>query len=192
MDDALGHGGDDRQADLGKRIGGRVEHARYLRRNIADLLLARGRDKVAGKQRAAEEIALQRLRRALQPHLPLGGSEHDTLRRTRFGFSYSDMIARSDFGIGALQAVEANDLQPFVLGIGQHGAGGSRSLAVDFDDVAFDEAKRRHGRLGHAGDSVAALGLPRSRDLQPDFPRFHASTCFGHFGFPDCLGERPS
>ena len=48
-----------------------------------------------------------------------------------------DEIARADAGIGALQAVEADDVEACVVAIGADGAGGGRALADDLDDVAF-------------------------------------------------------
>ena len=79
VDDALGGGRDHRQADLGQRKGRRVEHPRDLRRHVTDLLLPRGGDQIARQQRPAEEVALERLRRALQPHILLRWGKHHAL-----------------------------------------------------------------------------------------------------------------
>ena len=85
----------------------------------------------------AAEAALQRLGRALQPQILLRGREHDALRGLGFGLADRDEVARADVGIGALQAVEADDVEPLVLGIRRDGAGRGRALADDLDHVAF-------------------------------------------------------
>ena len=168
MDDALGHGRYHGEADLGQREGGRVEHPRDLRRHVLHLLLTGRRNDIARHQRTTEEIALQRLRRALEAHLALGRGEDDARGGARFGLAHHDMIARANLGIGALQAVEADHFQPFVLWIGQHRAGRGGALADDLQHIALGNPQRRHRCLGQPGNAVAALLLPRGGDLQLD------------------------
>ena len=105
MDDALGRGRHDAEADLGERIGGRIEHAAHFLRHVLHRLLPGGGDEIACDQRLAEEIAFKRLRRTLQPHLALGGCEHHAGGRSRFGHGNLHMFARPDFGIAALEPV---------------------------------------------------------------------------------------
>ena len=94
-------------------------------------------DGIALDQRPAGEGALQRIGRALQPDVGLGRREHDARRRLGLGLAHLDEIARADAGIGALQAVEADDVDPLVLAIGADRARGGRALADDLDHVAF-------------------------------------------------------
>ena len=102
-----------------------------------DALVAGGRDGVAFDQRPAGEGALQRIGRALQPDVGLRRREDDARRGLRFGLAHLDEIARADAGIGALQAVEADDVDPLVLAIGTDRARRGRPLADDLDHVAF-------------------------------------------------------
>ena len=110
VNDTLGHGRDHGQTDLRKGKGRRVEHALDLGRHVAHLGLASRGNQIAGDQRTLEEVALERLGRALQAHLALRRGKDHPLRRTRFGLGDMDVIARTDFGIGALQAIEADNL----------------------------------------------------------------------------------
>ena len=96
------------------------------------------------------KVRFKRVGRALQPDVGLGRREHDAGRRLRLRPCGPRQIARADAGIGALQAVEADDVDPFVLAIGADGARGGRALADDLDDVAFVEAELVH-QLCRAG-----------------------------------------
>ena len=165
MDDALGVGADDQQANLGEGKSRCIEHPRHFGRHIAHLLLAGGGNQVSGKQRPPEEVALQCLRRTLQPHFLLRRGKNHTARRARFGFPDRDMIARTNIGIGALKPVQPDHLQPLILSIGQHRAGSGKPLAGDLQRIAFHNAKRCHRRLGQPGNAVPALFLPRGGDL---------------------------
>ncbi len=180
MDDALGAGGNHAQANLGKGIGRGVEHPRHFGRHVAHLGLPGGGDQIARQQRTAKEIALQCLRRALQPHLALGRGKDHALRRTRFGLADLDMIARANLGIGALQPVEPDYLNPFILGIGQNRAGGGGALAGNLDRIAFGDAQRDHCRLGQPGNAMAAFFLPRRCNLQPHGLVINGCGCLGH------------
>ena len=75
------------------------------------------------------------------------------------------MIARTDPGIGALQAVEANQVEPFVLGIGIDRAGRRRAFADDLDHVAFAKAHRGHDRTGHVRQAASRILGPGIGDL---------------------------
>src|SRR4028118_848832 len=98
-------------------------------------LLAGGGGEVAGGERLHSEAALQRLSRAVEPEILLGGREDDALGRLRLDLAEGDEIARADLGIGALEAVEADDVQHLVLRIGADrpgrggGPGGGRGPA---------------------------------------------------------------
>ena len=140
MDDALGRRGDDHQPQLLERESGGVQQLTDVVGHVGvDPLVAGGRDRVAFDQRPAGEAALQRLGRALKPDVRLGRSKDDA--RCGLGISLADFdeIARSDPGIGTLEAVEANDVDAFVLAIGPDGARRGRALADDLDHVALGE-----------------------------------------------------
>ena len=159
VDDALGHGRHHREADLLEREGGRVQHGAQRRRHVAlvDPLLAGGRHHVAGGERPHPEAALQRLARALEPQILLGRREHHPLRRLRHRAPDLDILSRADAGIGALEAVQPQDVQPLVLGIGQHRARGRRPLAHDLHHVALGEAERRHGRPAQPREAASRI-----------------------------------
>ncbi len=141
---------------------GRADAARAREQwDVLHALLAAGGDEVALCQRAAEEIALQGLRRALQPHLALGGGKDDARGGAGLGLADDDMLARSHLGIAAFEAVEPDDVQPLVLGIGQQGAGGCGALSLDLDDVAFGNAQLAHRFARDAGDVAAGKSLSR-------------------------------
>ena len=91
----------------------------------------------------------------------------------------SVVVARADTGIGALQAVDAQDLQPLVLGIGEDGAGRGRPLADDLDNVALGQAERAHQRAGDMGKAAATVLRPRIGDLKLAFARLVVSHSYG-------------
>jgi hypothetical protein len=182
MDDALGRGRDHGQADLLERVGRRVEHLPQLGRDVAalDLLLAGGGDDVAGGERLHPEASLQRQSRAVQPQILLRRGKHDLLRRFRFGLADGDELARSDSGIGALKAVEADDVEPLILWIRPDRARRSRPLARDLDHVAFGKRKGRHRLTRQPGEAAATILGPHRRHLQPDRLNFrvrHLCSC---------------
>ena len=172
MDDALGRGRDDDEADLLQREGGRGQHLAQLGRDVAarHLLLAVGGDDVAGGERLHPEAALQRMGGAVQAQILLRRREDDALRGLGFGLADLDEIARADLGIGALQAVEADDLEPLILGIGADRARRRGALAGQLDHVALGEAQLGHHRARQAGDAAAAILGAHGRDLEA--PRF--------------------
>ena len=86
------------------------------------------------------------------------------------------MLARADFGIAALQAVEPHHFERLVLVIGGHGDRRRGALAGDLDHVAFGDAELGEYGLGHAGDAAAAFLLPGCGDLQPDGSFFDVAT----------------
>ena len=94
------------------------------------------------------------------------GAKTTRWRRLGFGLAHLDEVARADLGIGALEAVEADDLEPLVLGIGADRARRRRALADELDDVALGEAELGHQRARQAGDAAAAVLGPHGRDLQ--------------------------
>ena len=193
VDDALGAGRYDREADLGQRIGRCVEHAAHIGRQVLHRLLASGGDEVAGHDGLAEEIALQRLRRALQAHLAGSGREDHAGGRPRFGSHDLDVLARADLGIAALEAVEADDVEGLILVIGGHGNRHRVALAGDLDGIAFGDAQRLECRTRHAGDTLAAFLLAGSGDLEPHRLVFHGSRCIGigHLGSLPSVNSYP-
>ena len=123
--------------------------------------------------------------RALQADIVLRRGEDDAGRRLGLGLLDFDEIARADPGIGALQAVEADDVEPLVVAIGADGAGRGRALADDLDDVALGQAQLLHQLDGQPGDPAAAVGRGQIGDLQPRRHLFgirHVRSSLG----PDC------
>ena len=177
MDEALGAGRGDRQADLRQGIGRRAQQLAHIGGHVLHRLLAGCGDEIACHQRAAKEIALQRLGRPLQAHLALGGSEDDAGRRARFAAGDFDMLARAALSIGALQPVESHHVERVILGIGGHGDGGGDALAADLDHVALGDPELLEGRTRHPRDSRSRFFLPRGRDLQA-----HGADRGGGFG----------
>src|SRR3546814_14807615 len=105
MNDALGGGLDDRQADFLQGIGRRAQILRDIGRDVVDALLPRGRDHLALAQRPADEDAFQRLARSLEPQLLLRGRTADPRRGPRYALAAPDLFARARPGHGALGAV---------------------------------------------------------------------------------------
>jgi hypothetical protein len=129
MDDALGRRRDDDQAHFLKRISGRIQHLAQLGRDSP--LWTRCCPVVATTSPAVTGfIPKLRFRPAptLQAQILLRGSEDHALRRLGFSLSDSHEIARADLGIGALEPVQADDVQPLVLGIGNTARAGVERL----------------------------------------------------------------
>ena len=180
MDDTLGRRRDDGEPDLRQRIGGRVDHAAQFLRHVLHRLLPRRGDEIAGHQRFPEEIALQRLRRALQAHFATGGREDDTGRGARFGRGDRDVFARSGFRIGPLQPVEAHHVERLILVVSGHGDRHGGALALDFDHIAFGNAQLLEGRARQARYALPAFLLPCRCNLQPHRVIFDCSLRIGH------------
>jgi hypothetical protein len=169
-DDALRACRHDEQAHFCQRIGRRVEHLAKLRRHIArrQALLSGGRDGIARHQRAAEEAALQGVCRSLQPQIFLRGRKHHACRGARLGAAQLNHIAGTCASIGALQAVEPDDLQPLILGIGRDDARRRVALAADLDNVALGHPELGHRRTRDTGETATAFLCARAGDLQLD------------------------
>src|SRR5205814_485201 len=75
-------------------------------------------------------------------------------------------------GIGALESVEADDIDILVLAIGTDCARRGRSFSDDFDHIAFAQAERVHEAVREACEAAAAVGGGQARDL--NLARFHA------------------
>ena len=78
------------------------------------------------------------------------------------------MLARSDFGIGALEAVEPDDRQRLIFVVGRHRDGGGRPFAGELDDIALGHAERLHRAAWQAGESASAFFLSGGGHLQAD------------------------
>ena len=102
----------------------------------------------------------------MEAKILLGRGEDDALGWGRFGLADFDEVARADFGICALQAVEADDIEALILGIGPDRAGGRDALADQLDHVALGETHRGHHRARQPGDAAAAVVGPHCRDLE--------------------------
>ena len=89
-----------------------------------------------------------------------------------FGLADLDEIARADASVGALQAIEADDVDALVLAIGADRPRRGRALADDLDHVAFVETELLHQLVGQPGKAAAAVGGRQARDLH--LARFHA------------------
>jgi len=167
MDDALGAGRGDGEPDLGQGIGRRTQQLAHVCGHVLDGLLPGCGDHVAGDQRTAEEVALQRLCGALETHLALGGREDDAGRGAGFAAGDLDMLARARLGIGALEPVEAHHVERVVFGVGRHGDRRGRALPAHLQHVAFGDAEPLERRARDARDPGPGFLLPRGRDLEP-------------------------
>ena len=143
MDNALGHGRHHVEPYLGQGKGRGRQHLAQLRRHVAaiDLLLAMGGDKITRLQRPSHEAALQTAAIALQPQILLGRCKNHFLGRSGFDLADFDKIAGTRTGIGALQPVEPDKVQPLVFRIGQNRARGRCLFAQNLDDIALDQSQ---------------------------------------------------
>ncbi len=167
MDDALGAGRGDGEANLGQGIGWSAQELANIGRHILHRLLPGGRHQITGHQRAAEEIALQCLGRPLKPHFALGGREHHAGGWARFGFGDVNVLTRSGLGIAALQPVEPHHIERVIFRVGGHGDRGSGALAGDFDHIALGNPELLERRSRHTGDALPRFFLSRRSNLQP-------------------------
>ena len=169
MNDALWHRRHDEKPNFLERESRRRQHLAKLGRDIPanDLLLSRGRDDVAGRQRLHSEASLQRMGGSLKPKIFLRRGEDHALGGLGLGLSKLDEVAGPDLGVGALKPVETDDGKAFVLAIGTDDACRSRPLADHFDDIAFGDSELGHHRPGQPGDPAATIFGPHGRDLQP-------------------------
>jgi hypothetical protein len=165
MDDALGQRRDHRKADFLQRIGRRAQHLGDLRGHVGALLDV-GRDDVALAEGPAEKGALERFARTLEAQILLRRREDDARRGLRLDLADLDIVARADSGIDALEPIDAQDLEPLVLGIGEHRPGRGAAFADDLDDIALGDAERTHQAARQMREAAAAVLRPRIGDLQ--------------------------
>ena len=171
VDDALGRGRDDGQPHFLQREGGGVEQLPDMLGHVGvDPLVAGGRDRVAlGQNGRPAKLRFSASAEPCRRTLFCAGAKTTWVAGLRDRLVDLDEIARADAGIGALQAVEADDVEPCVLAIGADGAGGGRALADDLDHVAFGQAQLLHQLDRQAGDPAAAVGRRQVGDLHaPD------------------------
>ena len=185
MDDALGHGRHHDQADFLERIGRRRQHLAQMGRHVAGrhLLLAGGGDDIARDEGALKENALQRIRITLETEIILCRREHDALGRTRIDLAQLNEVARADAGIGALQTIQAQDVQTFIFLVGAHHPRRSRSLADNLDNIAFGQLQFGHYRQRKPRQTAPGILRPRIGDLNPA----SAAVLIGH-GHPRPFG----
>ena len=157
MHHALGAGLHHGEPDLLQGIGGRVHVALHARRHVRHPLLPCGRDHIALAQRTPEKGALQRVGGALQAQILLRRRKDDARRRLRFHPPHFHEIARADTGIGALQPVDPEDIQPFILGIGADRTCRRRLLADDLDHVTLGDLQRRHQRARQVREAASRV-----------------------------------
>ena len=152
---------------------GRVEQLPDMLGHIGiDSLMARGCDHVAFGQGTAFEAPLQCSSRTLQTNIALCGCEHDPSGRLGHGFLDFDEVARPDPGIGALEPIEADDVEAGVVAIGADGARRGRAFSDDLDDIALGKLQRFHQLDREARDASAAVPGGKIGHLKP-----------GRFGF---------
>ena len=128
------------------------------------------------------KVRFKRIGRALQPDVGLGRREDDPGRGLGRGLADLDIVARPDSGVGALQSVEADDVDPGVLAIGADRAGGGGALADDLDHVAFGKAEGLHQRVRKAREAAAAVRRRQARHLHLARRRAVDRVGLGHFG----------
>jgi hypothetical protein len=76
------------------------------------------------------------------------------------------VIAAANARIDALQTVEANDIQAFILRIGRDGDGRGVALADDLNGLAFLNANFGKSLPAHARNATARIVRPGVRDLK--------------------------
>jgi hypothetical protein len=170
VDDSLGRGRHDRQPHLLQGKGRRIEKLADMLGHIGiDPLVSGGGDGVAFAEGPACEAALQGLRGAVEADIVLCRGENDLGRGLRRGFLDFDIVARPHAGVGALQPVQADDVEARVLVVGSQRPRGCRPLADDLDDVALGQAKVLHQLDRQACHAMAAVDRRQMCDLNaPD------------------------
>jgi hypothetical protein len=154
------------QADFLQRISGCAQMLEHIGRHVRYTLLADGRDGVALCQRAPDKGAFQRIGRPFETQILACRREHHACRRARFAAADLDEIAGSDAGIGALESVDAQQLESLVLGIRKHGACRRHALADNLDHIALLQAQLCHQRAWKMGKAASAVFGTRIGDLK--------------------------
>ena len=78
---------------------------------------------------------------ALQTQVLLARRENNFLGRLRFDFANFNIISCSDTGIGALQAIKPDKIQPFIFRIGQDSPRRGCLFTENFDNIALDQSQ---------------------------------------------------
>jgi hypothetical protein len=112
------------------------------------------------------EGALQGIAATLQAESFLGGSEHDSRCGANFGPFDLDIIATADPGIDALEAIEAEDVEPFVLRIRADDQSRRVAFADDFDSLSLLKSHRREGLMAHPSYAASCIAKGSIRDLE--------------------------
>src|SRR5690242_7893479 len=98
-----------------------------------------GRNRIALDQRPPGEGALERVGRPLKADVGLRRREDDLGGRLGLSLADLDIVARADAGIGALEAVEADNVDILDLAVRPDRTRGGRTLANDLDHITFGE-----------------------------------------------------
>ena len=166
----------DSQSDLLNGEGRGVEDLPHMFGHVGvDPLVTAGRHRVAGGDRTSRERPLQRLGRPLEPDIVHRRCEHHARGGLRRGRTHFHEVTRTDAGVGPLQAVETDDVEPLVVLQRPNGPCGGRALADDLDDVPVLEPRLVHEPGRQARDAAAALGRRQVRHLQAPHLGIHVS-----------------
>src|SRR3546814_15718180 len=88
------------------------------------------------------------------------GRKDDARRGLRFDLADLDIFARARPGIGALEAVDADDLQPFVLGVRIDRARRRRAFADELDHATYGDRELR-AEERRVGNGLVRTGRSR-------------------------------
>jgi hypothetical protein len=130
-------------------------------------LVGGGGYRVALRERAAEEGAAQGVAGAHQAQVLLRGGQRHAAGGLHFGAAHLHVVADADAAVGALEAVQPNQVQPVVLGVRGKGDGGGDLRPHDLDDLALLEAQRLEGALPQPRRPLGHVLALRPGHLQP-------------------------
>src|SRR4029079_17932038 len=106
--------------------------------------------------------------------------EDHARRRLGRRLAHLDIIGRADAGIGALQAVEADDVDALVLAVRADRARGRGPPAGDLDHIALGQPESVHQRIGKPCETAPAVRRRQARDLDLAALGAFDRVCFRH------------
>jgi hypothetical protein len=166
VDDPLGGRRHRHQPHLLQRECRRVQHLPDVIGHFGvDALVPGGGDDVAFGDRPPGEAALERTRGALQPDIVLRRREYHAGCGLRLRLADLDEIAGSDLGVGPLQPVEPDDVEPLVRIIGTKRDRRGRPLADNLDSIALTDAERVHQLLRKPRNPASTFAWRQVRNL---------------------------